>query len=192
MNNNEVKIGMSPFNWFLSIVGILILLSFIVLPPVFRLVFPKPEEEAPFVDTIVIKTLKCSVNNRLVEEHVENDIITFKYYQDQMRSYSRTKENVYTDIESFDTDRQKYGRLSTAYSILEGVEYDASPDNVNLTISIKEKYDFGLFSPRTVSIPGEEETIDLDSEYKLGESVDKIKNNLIELGYTCEDITPEN
>lgn len=188
MNDNNVKIGMSGFNWFLSIIGILVLSSFIVLPPLFRILLPEKEKEEPFIDKIVIKTMKCSIKNYLVENHALNDEIIFKYYQDQMRSYSRTSENVYTDIDAFDADRQYYGKLSTAFSILEGVEYDATPDNVNLTILINEKYDFGSFSPRTVSIPGEEESIDLDSDYKLGESVNKIKEDLIALGYTCEDV----
>ena len=188
MNNNNVKIGMSFFNWIMSIFGILILSSFIILPPLFRQIFPKEEKEGPFIDTIVIKNLKCSVTNRLVENHVEDDEITFKYYQNQLRNYSRVKKCTYTDIEEFDADRQDYGKLSTAYSILEGVEYDANPDTVNLSIVINEKYDFGSFSPRSVTIPGEEESIYLDSEYKLGDSVEQIKTDLEELGYTCENV----
>ncbi len=42
----QTKIGMSGLNWFLSILGILIFLSFLVLPPVFRN-FLEEEDSTP-------------------------------------------------------------------------------------------------------------------------------------------------
>ena len=174
MNDKKEKVGMSSFNWIMSIFGIIFLSTFIILPPLFRLVLPEKEDEEIVEPVIIIQTINCSVRNNNVETHTENDEIEFKYYQDQLRSYKRTKEIIYADIEEYDEDKQLFGKLSTAFSIIEGVKYDATPNPANLNIIIDESYDFSLFSPRTVTIPGETESITITSDFKSGDSITQI------------------
>lgn len=189
MNDKKVKVGMSFMNWVLSFAGILVFLSFIALPPFFRLAYPKEEPVEDISGKIPMEALVCKIENHSTPTYTENQTINIRYYIDQIRTYTKDTVQTYKDVETFEADKQEYGRLSSAYSLVEGVSYDVSPDSVNLKITISEKYELGQFVEKDVILPGEEEPIKVTSNYTLEDSLTKVKTDLTALGYTCSEVT---
>ena len=89
MKKKEEKIGLTPISLLLSILGILVFASFIILPPVFRIVFKKEVVVAPPEEKIIIETMICKRDNYNVSDHTEDNIITLTYSKDSLRLYKK-------------------------------------------------------------------------------------------------------
>lgn len=181
----EEKIGLTTTNWILSIVGILLLSCLIVLPPIFRVVF-KEEEKKEIKDEIIIEKLTCEKNNIISGTYAEDINLVFNYYNDNIRSYSKSASRTYNDYVLYENDKQKFGRYVTNFSLLTGYTYSIDPNDETLAISISEEYDLSIFKSTTITIPGENEEVTVASTYTSEDSMNKIKNDLINDGYTCK------
>lgn len=180
------KIGLTAFNWILSILGIILLSCFIILPPLFRTIFKEEAPKEELKTEIVIKTLTCRKQNIITENYTDNDTLTFRYYNDSIRTYSREINRVYNDFTVYSTDKQLHGRYVSAFSILPGYDYSIQPDDNSQSIIINENYDLGLFKETTITIPGDTTETIVTSLYSMEDSVIEIHTNLINDGYTCE------
>lgn len=184
--NNEQKIGLTTTELVLSIVGIVIFACLIILPPVFRVAFKEDEPEEEVIDEIQIKTLICNKDNYVSEGTMNNDIITITYYNDKPRTYNIKLEKTYDALETYDDEKQALGRLSTAYSLIDGISFSVNANDSDLRIVTTEECDLGLFKPTSVTLPGDSEETRIYSTYTNTDSIDEIKSNLTSAGYTCK------
>ena len=172
--------------WILSITGIIALVLLIVLPPVFRVAFKEKKEKEEIVDEIDIKTLTCTKNNYYSENTANNDTITITYYKDKVRTYNITQEKKYSTIEEYDTAKQNAGLLSTAYELVEEIDYSVTPVDADLKLTIIEKCNLGAFKSTTVKLPGSEEEFKINAVYDTKDSVKEVKGDLEDEGYNCK------
>ena len=179
------KIGLTPMNWVLSILGILLLSCLIILPPVFRVVF-KEEEKEDFQTEITIEKLICEKKNIVSEQYTEDSVLTFYYYNDNIRTYSKNTNRTYNDQILYENDKQQFGRYVTAFSLLSGYVYSIDPDDEEFVININEEYDLGLFNSTIITLPGDSEEVTVTSTYSKEDSMNQIKTDLTNNGYTCK------
>ena len=180
------KIGLSTTEWILSIAGIVLLSCLIILPPVFRTFLKEEKKEEYIPKGVEIKTLKCTKNNYYSGVVRKNDTYTIKYYKDKVKTYNIKLESIYTDTVPYDEEKQKEGRLSTAYNLVEGISYTVNPNDAALKITTEEECDLSVFKATTVKLPGDEIETRINSVYTPQDSVDQIKRDLQSEGYICE------
>lgn len=178
--NNEI----TPMNWLLSILGIILLSCFIILPPVFRAVF---KETKPIVepDQPVIEHMTCTKSNYVVDTHYENDSITFNYLNNRINTYKKEMTMTFNTLEEFNAEKEMLGRLVTGYSFIQGASYIVTPNDGDLKINITQEYNLGTFKKTSVTIPGDLEPTQLTSDYTRDDSVSDIRVDLVNSGYTC-------
>ena len=80
-----------------------------------------------------------------------------------------------------------YSEYVTAFSMINGYEYSATPSDDTFSMRIQEKYDLTTFKPTTIVIPGDENPTAISASYELNSDISTIKENLIATGYTCSD-----
>ena len=182
--NDKEKVGISILEWVFSIAGIVFFACLIILPPVFRVAFKEKIKDAE-PKQIEILTLTCTKDNYYSGEVRKNDTYTIKYYKDRVRTYSIKSESTYTDTVPYDDDKQKEGRLSTAYNLVEGISYSVKPDDANLKIITEEDCDLSRFKSTVVTLPGDTVETKINSTYTTKDSVDQIKTDLQDEGYIC-------
>ena len=179
------KIGLTPINCFLSILGIILLSCVIILPPVFRVVF-KEEEIIELPEEAIVEELTC-VKDKIKEEGYTNDITySFSFYNDQIHEYTKKTVSTYTDYVLYDTDKQAYGRYAGAFSILSGYDYLMEPDDVRYVLTVTEDYDLSIFKNTTITIPGDTEETKVTSMYNITDSMNQVKTTLTKSGYNCK------
>lgn len=182
----NVKVGLTPLNWFLSILGILLFALFIILPPVFR-VFLKEEVKAPELpEEAVIETLSCSKNDIVNDNYKESITYHFQYYKDVIQIYSKRTNRTYNDPYIYQTDKQLFGRYATAFSVLPGYKYVLDVEDENYKLTINEQHDLSVFQNTVIIIPGDTVETNVMSEYSKADSVSQIKTDLTNDGYICE------
>ena len=169
-----------------SIGGILFLLSLIVLPPVFRVVFEEKVDPESMITELDIKTLVCTKNNYYAEGSRNNDQITLTYYNDKVRTYKIKYEKQYDDITAYDTEKQNLGLLSTAYGLVDGIELSVTPNDTDLKIISTEQCTPGIFKATVVTLPDTEQEFKINAKYTTTESAKQIKLDLEEDGYKCK------
>lgn len=182
----EEKIGLTTTNWILSIIGIIVLTCFIVLPPVFR-VFLKEEikEKEPDVSSPVLTT--TCYKAKIANQEYEDDITYIFTHQDnKLKEINKKTERSYLDSLIYQNKRQQYGKLVTAFSIIEGLDYTVTPDDNNSKVIIRENYDLKNFKASTIIIPGDTESTEVKSDYQYNESITNIINSLKTNAYVCE------
>ena len=182
----EEKIGLTPVNWILSIVGILLFASCIILPPVFRAVFKKEVTEKKPEEKVVVNKMICTRENYVVGNHIEKNTIEITYSKDSLRTYKKHTEESFKTTGPYEEEKQSKGKLTTAYSLVDGVIYNFSPKDRTLSIIIDEEFDLGVFKDDKVKLPETEEEIEVKSPYKLGDSVTGITSNLTNENYNCK------
>ena len=183
----EKKIGLTLVNWILSILGILLFASFIILPPVFRVVFKKEVKEPEPVEEIVIVNMTCTRNSYTVNDHLEDNVVKITYAKDSLLKYSkRTVQNFKNNTTAYEQEINKQGRLTAAYMLVDGVEYNVSPQVSELKIIVEENYDLDKFKEESVTSPDSEEVVEVKSEYKKGDSANGIISSLTSNGYNCQ------
>ena len=144
----------------------------------------KPQEDIP--KEIDIKTLTCTKKNYYSGVVRKNDTYTIKYYKDKVRTYNIKLESIYTDPIPYDDEKQKEGRLSTAYNLVEGISYTVNPNDASLKITTEEECDLSVFKSTTVTLPGDEVETKINSVYTTKDSVEQIRRDLQTEGYICE------
>ena len=181
----EQKVGLTTKNWILSILGILLLLCVIVLPPVFRIFFeeeevlPEPDLGEPIVTTI------CSKDGLENVDYVDGEILTFEHQNLKVKQFTKKTNRIYNDPLVYQQNKQSYGVLVTAFSIITGYDYSATPNDDMSSINIIESYDLNNFKDTTVVIPGDTESTSISSSYQLDSSITTIKEELVANGYVC-------
>lgn len=182
------KIGLTPINWFLSILGIILLSCIIILPPVFRIVFKVEAEEEinEIPDEVIIEKLTCVKDKISSVGHTEDITYNFDFNNNKVQVYSKKTVSRYSDYIQYDADKQTFGRYTGAFNILSGYKYLMEPDDVNYILTVTEDYDLTTFKNTTITIPGDTEETKVTSIYQITDTMDQIKNTLINSGYNCE------
>jgi len=184
---NEEKIGLTPKNWILSILGIIILICFIILPPVFRTYLPEEKEEIeePVVAPVLtITCLKEQINN---EKYIDNEKYIIKHQDNKILEYTKETNRTYRDPLVYQQEKQSYGELVTAFSILTGYEYTATPEDNLSQIIIVEDYNLSTFNPTMIVVPGDTEPTSITSKYQFNDLIINAKQDLSTNGYVCTD-----
>ena len=182
---NEQKVGLTTMNWVLSILGIIVLTCFIVLPPVFR-TFLKEEIEIPEEPTTqLILTTTCQKEQINYANYVDNEVYTFKHQDNKIIEYTKEIKRVYRDPIQYQQEKQSYGELVTAFSIVNGYEYAASPDDNESVVNIMETYNLKTFQPTMIVIPGDTEPTPIISEVELNDNITNTTPTLTTNGYVC-------
>lgn len=178
------KVGLTIKNWILSILGILLLLCVIVLPPVFRMFFEEKVLPTPDLDVPIVTTT-CSKEGLEDVDYIDSEILTFEHQNLKIKQISKNTNRVYKDPLIYQQNVQSYGILVTAFSIIAGYKYSATPNDQNSSIGIIEVYDLTNFKATMIAIPGTDEVTSIESEYQLDQSITTIKEELIAKGYAC-------
>jgi len=186
MKENKEKVGLSTVEWILSIAAIIVLSCLIVLPPAFRLFLKETKVEEDIPKEVDIKTLTCTKRNYYSGVVRKNDTYTIKYYKDKVRTYNIKLESTYTDPIPYDEEKQKEGRLSTAYNLVEGITYTVNPNDAALKITTEENCDLSIFQSTNVTLPGDTVETKINSVFTTKDSVEQIKRDLQTEGYICE------
>ena len=182
---NEEKIGLSKLELGLSIAGIVLLSCLIILPPVFRIAFKEKKVVEDIPKDIDILTLICSKKNYYSGDVRKNTTYTIKYYKDKVRTYNIVTESIYSDPAPYDTQKQLEGKASTAYGMVEGINYTVNPSDKDLKITVIEDCDLSTFKSTPVIVPGDAVETKINSVYTTKDSVEQIKTDLQDEGYTC-------
>ena len=186
MKDNKLGKDLSGTEWLLSIVGIVFLLTLIILPPVFRVVFKEKTNPDELIDELDIKTLTCTKNNYYSEGSKNDDTITIVYYNDKIRTYTIKYQKIFDDITSYDNEKQSLGLLSTAYGLVDGIELSVTRNDTDLKITSVEKCTPGTFKSTIVNLPDIEQEFKVNSKYESTDSVKQIKIDLEDEGYKCK------
>lgn len=183
----EEKVGLTAINWILSILGILVLSSFIILPPVFRTYMKEEVVEEPPKEEIKIGTTTCQNENLVNIDYTDNEILVFTHQNQKIQEFTRNITRIYTDPLVYQEQKSLYGKYVTAFSIINGYEYGATPDDDTSSFQIREKYDLATFKPTTITIPGDENPTAITTDYEFNANVTTIKDYLTMNGYICSD-----
>lgn len=181
----QEKVGLTTMNYILSIGGILLLSLVIILPPVFRIVFKEEIVKSEEKEEYLILTTTCSKENIVTNNTNENENYIFQHVNNKIKSYTKITQKTYLDPSTYEVDKQDFGRLVTAFSILNGYSYTVVPNDEDNHLTIKENYDLEIFTPTMIVIPNDTEPTAVSSEYSLNQSIDEIKIELSTNGYLC-------
>ncbi len=182
---NKVE-ALTAKDWILSILGIIILLCFIILPPVFR-TFLKDEVKLPEPTTYPVVTLNCYKDNITYDDYTDKVNFTFYSQNAKISSYSKKIERVYSDEIIYQQEKLNYGKLVTAFSVINGYQYLVTPNDDLFSLIINEDYDLNKFQDTKIMIPGDDDTTEVKSDYYLNDNIDSIKESLINDSYICSE-----
>lgn len=174
-------------NWVLSILGIILLSLVIILPPVFRLlnndkVVESDNNETP---TVVTTSLTCYKEGITDNNYVSKESYVFTSKDNKLKSYVKKNELVYNDPLLYQEEKPNYGKLVTAFSIITGYNYSATPKDDTFTMIITETFNLKDFHDTMIVIPDDTTPTTIVSEYLLDQDSDAIKTELTTDGYTC-------
>lgn len=173
----EKKVGLTPLNWFLCIIGILFFTTIIVLPPMFRAFIPGTEtndgsssnennnaEETP--KPVVTKTTICIKNEidkeeyRIISEDGINKIIAY------------TNESDYDETDIFNSCEQEADSFITADGLYNDCKIDKDKKILTHRITLKDYKELTSPMPFDLSLTSKE-----------------ITDYLILNGFSCNDET---
>ncbi len=178
------KVGLTPTNWILSILGILILSCFVVLPPVFR-VFFKEEE---LVNEDVIGVMTCHKEQIENPDTIDDEILSFSYVNRKLTNYQKVTTRTYIDPMIYQAMKPTYGQYTTSFNMITGYQYSIHLDDDDSSVQITERYDLSVFRPTTITVPGEENPTAITSTYQLHDDIDGWKEYLVTYGYVCNEL----
>lgn len=197
--------GLSILQWILCVGGILLLSSFIVLPPVFRSVFTTPTEEQdggdnsddivpPATDNSSGDLIDDSKYDRIICTYSDESNVDYRdslgillFHEDnQLRIVSETVNRVYPldtkDNEAkFSEAQLACQEIPDSYHQTKGFNYECSTGGNS--IYIVKKFDLATFDSTSVS-ESDKEVISTD--YTLDQNVQEIATQLESAGYVCE------
>lgn len=192
---NKEKIGMSTFNWIASILGIVLLIILMALPPIFRVVFEeepvvenKPSNEVEekslkedLIDDTMYTKVTC-IKQTTYTEYIENLILILAHDSEQLKVLTEDITHTYL-LDSKDSE-SKYAEEKLAcknkpeYDAITGFNYSCSTttDSVETT----KKYDLNTFN----NAPNQSIS-EINSLFILDQNITEITDSLISEGYTC-------
>lgn len=197
--------GLSILQWILCVGGILILSSFIVLPPVFRTVFERPAEEqngmdnpdnyipsdpgsssGNLIDDSQYDRIICTYNDETNTDYRDSLGILLFHEDNQLRIVSETLNRVYPldtndNEEKFAEAQRVCQEIPDSYHQVKGFNYECSTGGNS--IYVVKKFDLSSFDPDSVSVSDQEE---IETSYTLNQDVLEIASQLELAGYVCE------
>lgn len=197
--------GLSILQWILCVGGILVLSSFIVLPPVFRGVFAIPSEEEnggdnlddtvpPVTDNSSGELIDDSKYDRIICTYSDESSVDYRdslgvllFYEDnQLRIVSETVNRVYPldtkDNEAKFAEAQlACQEIPDSYHQTKGFNYECSTGG-NSIYTVR-KFDLATFDPTLVSESDKEV---ISTNYTLNQNVQEIVIQIESAGYLCE------
>lgn len=173
MQKEEQKVGLSTMNWILCILGIVFFSSFIILPPIFRVVF---KEEAPSTPPVVEQTEKAFSCFKELE-----DIEGYKSYQYTIRGVNNVL-NMVAYTENFKYQALPEGAslecdsLNSMYTGFDGMYYNCQILENEKTTDIRITPSTYQGSLPMVLVPYQ------------GETLTTYHEKLVGAGFTCNEI----
>lgn len=180
------KVGITTKNWILSIMGIIIFLCFIILPPVFRTFLKEEVKEEVINPNIPVVTTTCYKEQILGQNYIDNVTLTFTHQDNKLKYVNKKTNRTYQETLIYEQEKQTYGKLVTAFSIINGLDYTVTPEDNSSLILISENYDLSSFQASVIVIPGEDKTTEIKSDYQYNESFNTILSSLKNNGYVCK------
>lgn len=168
----EKKVGLTPLNWILCIVGILFFMSFIALPPMFRAFINDDDNiggttpNIPSPTPVVSKTTICTKTEMDKEEYriiTENNI-------NQIIAY--TNESDYDELDVFNSCEQEALNFINTTGLYNNCEIKENKKIITHRITL-EDYN--------------EETSPMPFDIKLSNG--EITSYLTSLGFSCSEET---
>ncbi len=182
----QEKVGLTAMNWISSIVGIILLSSFIILPPIFRVAFKETDTKKPEeVITYPTLTTTCYKDNIQTDTSTDVETYIFQHQNNKIKRYTKSTIKSYIDPNNYELDKQNFGRLVTAYSVLNGYNYTVTPNDEQLSLNIQANYDLEIFKSTMITIPGDSEPTEVSSAYLIDSLVNDIEAELTTNGYLC-------
>ncbi len=196
--------GLSILQWILCVVGILILSSFIVLPPVFRAVFTvstepgennQPDVETPtdngsstsdLIDDSGYERIICTYEDESNADYRDSLGILFFHEDNQLRIVSETVNRIYP-LDSEDNEAKfseaqlACQEIPASYHQIKGFNYECTTGGNS--IYIVKKFDLATFDPTSVSASDQEV---ITTNYALNQNVSELASQLESAGYVCE------
>ncbi len=179
------KVGLTTTNWILSILGIIILSCFVVLPPVFR-IFLKEDEGPMNEDVSGITT--CHKEGIENVDTIDDEIISFSHRNRKLLNYQKITTRTYIDPMVYQALKPTYGQYTTSFNMITGYQYSIHLEDDHSSVQITERYDLSTFRPTTITVPGEENPTAITSTYQLNDDIDKWKEYLVTYGYVCSEL----
>lgn len=182
----QEKVELTTMNLILSIIGILLLTLVIILPPIFRVVFK--EDEKPKDDIIVdypTLTTTCYKENIETDTSIDNETYIFQYKNNMIKSYTKSITKKYSDPNNYEIEKQSFGRLVSAYSVLDGYNYTVNPNDEASSLTIQENYDLSIFQSTMIVIPGSDTPTEVTPHYFLNTVITDIEEELTTSDYLC-------
>lgn len=197
--------GLSILQWILCVGGILVLSSFIVLPPVFRGVFAIPSEEenggdnlddtvppvtdnssGELIDDSKYDRIICTYSDESSSDYRDSLGVLLFYEDNQLRIVSETVNRVYPldtkDNEAKFAEAQlACQEIPDSYHQIKGFNYECSTGG-NSIYTVR-KFDLATFDPTLVSESDKEV---ISTNYTLNQNVQEIVTQLESAGYLCE------
>ena len=197
--------GLSLIQWILCVGGILVLSSFIVLPPVFRIVFEQPVEEqngpdnsddylpsspggssGNLIDDSKYDRIICTYSDESSSDYRDSLGVLLFYEDNQLRIVSETVNRVYPldtkDNEAKFAEAQlACQEIPDSYHQTRGFNYECSTGG-NSIYTVR-KFDLATFDPTLVSESDKEV---ISTNYTLNQNVQEIVTQLESAGYLCE------
>lgn len=170
----EKKVGLTPLNWILCIIGILFFMSFIALPPMFRAFISDeeniggttPNNPSSTATPVVTKTTICtkteidSEEYRIITEGETNKIIAY------------TNESDYDELDVFNSCEQEALNFINTTGLYNSCEIKDNKKIITHRITL-EDYN--------------EETSPMPFDFKLTNG--EITSYLVSLGFSCNEET---
>lgn len=194
---NKEKVGMTTLNWILSILGIILLVILMALPPIFRVVFEeepeienkpsnvveetKPNEQDKIDDTNYTK-VTC-MKQTTYEEYIENSILILAHNNQQLKILTEDITHTYLlnskESESKFTEEKLNCKNKEEYDSIKGFNYSCS--STNDSIDTIKKYDLNTFNNATNQLEN-----GINPSFILDQNITEITTSLISEGYTCK------
>ncbi len=204
MNENK-KVGLSTWEWILSITGIIVLILLMAMPPVFRIIFEEseivnlPEEENKDEDknkdndkTVVDenKYLKvtCSKQDYSSNDYVETKGIILSHQENKLRIVTEISTRIYKldskDNENlFAKEKLACTSIPESYKQVKGYNYTCtgSDDSVQIT----ETFTLDKFKESNV-VDNDGNQKEIKTIYSYDQDLETIKISLTSDGYVCQ------
>lgn len=163
--NEKKKIGMSGWNWFLSIVGLLFFASLIFLPPIFRAILK--EDSAPLQQQNINKqTTTCiKTDSKEIIEYIIDST------DDQIDMLAQSISRTYSenDIQAIEDCNKEAGLYQGVAGFYHGCRIDEGKIIIESRVQIKE------YQKESIPI-----------SFNLDEKASVLKNSFLDVGFQCE------
>lgn len=194
---NKEKVRMTTLNWILSILGIILLIILMALPPIFRVVFEeepiienkpsnevqeiKPSEQDKIDDTMYTK-VTC-MKQTTYAEYIENSILILAHDGEQLKVLTEDITNTYLldskESENLYTEAKLNCKNKVEYDSIKGFNYSCS--STTDSIDTIKKYDLSVFNNTVDQLEN-----GIKPSFILDQNVTEITTSLTSEGYTCK------